>query len=85
MRFLFPVLWAGASYQPEVRRHQNPDLRSVLMGVPGAFPHRQTTFFSFWILNLFWSDIFLNIYFIFRCFREDHSEARDKIEVVHGF
>ena len=54
------------------------------MGVPGAFPRRLTTFF-FSEFKLVLPIFFLNIYFIFCCFREDHSEARDKIEVVHGF
>jgi len=56
------------------------------MGVPGAFPHRRTTFFfSFWIPKLFFPIFFQNILFSDVCFREDHSEASDKIEVVHGF
>ena len=55
------------------------------MGVPGAFPRRLTTFFSsFFEFKLVLPIFFLNIYF-FRCFWEDHSEARDIIEVVHGF
>ena len=59
-----------------------PRLEVSLNGGAGGFSSSSDDiFFLFGFLNLFWSDIFLNIYFNFRCFRE----ASDKIEVVHGF
>ena len=63
-----------------------PRLEVSLNGGAGGFSSSSDDiFFLFWILN-FSSDIFSKyLFYFFRCFRLDHSEARDKIEVVHGF
>ena len=63
-----------------------PRLEVSLNGGAGGFSSSSDDIFLFFLdFSTFFSDIFSKYLFIFRCFREDHSEARDKVEVVHGF